>query len=142
MCGFLKKKKSGKRKFESCLKIGINSVVDTYWKCNFKLIYISNDSALIPEKAPQTRSFFYVKSKTNKKSEPVSYLENLVRIFLVWCRWPGSNRYGVATTGFWVRHVCQFHHTGGYSERKYYTRYHSENQDNFPRRRFISTLCP
>ena len=29
-----------------------------------------------------------------------------------WCRWSGSNRYGIATTGFWVQHVCQFHHTG------------------------------
>ena len=29
-----------------------------------------------------------------------------------WCRWSGSNRYGIATTGFWVQHVYQFHHTG------------------------------
>ena len=28
------------------------------------------------------------------------------------CRWSGSNRYGIATTGFWVQRVCQFHHTG------------------------------
>ena len=29
-----------------------------------------------------------------------------------WCRWPDSNRHGVATGGFWVHYVCQFHHTG------------------------------
>ena len=28
------------------------------------------------------------------------------------CRWSGSNRYGITTTGFWVQRVCQFHHTG------------------------------
>ena len=30
----------------------------------------------------------------------------------LWCRWRGSNPHGIATTGFWVQHVCQFHHTG------------------------------
>ena len=29
-----------------------------------------------------------------------------------WCRWPESNRHGIATGGFWVRYVCQFHHSG------------------------------
>ena len=29
-----------------------------------------------------------------------------------WCRWWDSNPHGVATNGFWVRHVYQFHHTG------------------------------
>ena len=29
-----------------------------------------------------------------------------------WCRWPDSNRHGIATGGFWVHYVCQFHHTG------------------------------
>ena len=29
-----------------------------------------------------------------------------------WCRWRGSNPHPVARTGFWVQHVCQFHHTG------------------------------
>ena len=33
-------------------------------------------------------------------------------VVFCWCRWSGSNRYGIATTGFWVQHVCQFHHTG------------------------------
>lgn len=32
--------------------------------------------------------------------KPVSYLENLVRIFLVWCGRPDLNRYGVTTEGF------------------------------------------
>ncbi len=36
----------------------------------------------------------------DKKSEPFSYWENLVRIFLVWCRWRGSDPHGVATKGF------------------------------------------
>ena len=31
-----------------------------------------------------------------------------------WCRWPESNRHGIATGGFWVRYVCQFHHSGVY----------------------------
>ena len=31
-----------------------------------------------------------------------------------WCRWRGSNPHGIATTGFWVQHVCQFHHSGKY----------------------------
>ena len=31
---------------------------------------------------------------------------------LFWCRWPESNRHGVAPDGFWVRCVCQFHHSG------------------------------
>ena len=48
----------------------------------------------------------------NKESEPVSYREDLVRILLVWCRKWGSNPHGIATTGFWVPHVCQFHHSG------------------------------
>ena len=30
-------------------------------------------------------------SEINKKSEPISNLENLVRIICVWCRWRGSN---------------------------------------------------
>ena len=29
-----------------------------------------------------------------------------------WCRWGDSNPHGVATGGFWVRYVYQFHHTG------------------------------
>ena len=29
-----------------------------------------------------------------------------------WCRKRGSNPHGIATTGFWVQHVCQFHHSG------------------------------
>ena len=29
-----------------------------------------------------------------------------------WYRWWDSNPHGVATNGFWVRHVYQFHHTG------------------------------
>ena len=31
-----------------------------------------------------------------------------------WCRKRGSNPHGIATTGFWVQHVCQFHHSGVY----------------------------
>ena len=27
-------------------------------------------------------------------------LESLVRIILAWCRWPDSNRHGIATNGF------------------------------------------
>ena len=32
-----------------------------------------------------------------------------------WCRKRGSNPHGIATTGFWVQHVCQFHHSGVYN---------------------------
>ena len=38
----------------------------------------------------------------------------------LWYRWSGSNRHGIATTGFWVRHVCQFHHTGMWTDILYY----------------------
>ena len=31
-----------------------------------------------------------------------------------WCRRRDLNPYGIATNGFWVRHVCQFHHSGEY----------------------------
>ena len=43
--------------------------------------------------------------KENNKSEPISHREDLVRIILVWCRWWDSNPHGIATNGFWVRHV-------------------------------------
>ena len=36
----------------------------------------------------------------NNKSEPVSHWENLVRIILVWCRQPDSNRYAFNGEGF------------------------------------------
>ena len=29
-----------------------------------------------------------------------------------WCRWWDLNPHDIATNGFWVRHVCQFHHIG------------------------------
>ena len=44
-----------------------------------------------------------------------------------WCRWPDSNRHGVATGGFWVHYVCQFHHTG--MELFYYNVNSIKNQD-------------
>lgn len=43
-----------------------------------------------------------------KTASSVSVIINLCH----WCRWWGSNPHGVATTRFWVLHVCQFHHTG------------------------------
>ena len=57
-------------------------------------------------RTPKLRFGFSAAHRRNKKITTKS-----VVIFL-WCRWPDSNRHGIATGGFWVHYVCQFHHTG------------------------------
>ena len=38
--------------------------------------------------------------EVHNKSEPISHRENAVRIILVWCRWPDSNRHAREGGGF------------------------------------------
>ena len=52
----------------------------------------------------------------------VSFLSSKFRPLSTWCRWPDSNRYGVATGGFWVHYVYQFHHTGLWNRNWLYNR--------------------
>ena len=44
-------------------------------------------------------------SQNNKKSEPISDLENLVRIICVWCTRQESNLWPSESEGCWVRRV-------------------------------------
>ena len=62
---------------------------------------------------------FFCEAAHRSPSSPVTrLLKNRNREYFLkyslflWCRWPDSNRYGIATGGFWVHYVCQFHHTG------------------------------
>ena len=52
----------------------------------------------------------------NMRKTPInrSFSQGIFFVTLLWCRWPDSNRHGIATGGFWVHYVCQFHHTGKY----------------------------
>ena len=77
-------------------------------------------SVLLPTKLDFVTKWFhstivgFIPSARTDLVEKKHLLSDRQKVLLFWCRWPGSNRYGIATTGFWVQHVCQFHHTGKY----------------------------
>ena len=48
-----------------------------------------------------------------RKARKRSYIKRL-RVEFFWCRKRDLNPHPVARTGFWVQHVCQFHHSGIY----------------------------
>ena len=73
-------------------------------------------------RTPKLRFRFSAAHRRHKKIRQPKRLS-----YFLWCRWPDSNRHGIATGGFWVHYVCQFHHTG-ISDIWYYTINRPENQ--------------
>ena len=88
---------------------------------------------------------YITRSKRNGYHCKKPLLSGRQKRFFTWCRWPDSNRHAVASGGFWVHYVYQFHHTGRVtgafrSQHSYYNLLEEEMQAFFAESREIFQL--